>query len=256
MKGWNLKVTSLEKRKSSEPNLHFVASILNFRAANRSWSWKILNYVQIWHLVKEKKYWIIWSNNLVKHGLTILRVLHWNQLSFSPWPSVGQPPVRCQVVCVFFLVGDSVPFLASETNKSSCHEKMFWLLKPTNFWFLTQSVPPPHHVASSTSCVAPGMRRCDLCISNIYTVTKMMKTMMPSVYNTKTSKTQVHPKHVQMICKCIGMSPSRAFKMRCLAIFAKSLGPTCEKVWDEVQPQIADKIVDGRNPANQLIWRI
>ena len=117
--------------------------------------------------------------------------------------------------CVFFLVGDSVPFLASETNKSSCHEKMFWLLKPTNFWLLTQSVPPPHHVASSTSFVAPGQghvfkawEECDLCISNIYTVTKMMKTMMPSVYTQKKHQKTSSWKTCKWFAKCIDMSPS------------------------------------------------
>ena len=57
----------------------------------------------------------------------------------------------------------------------------------------------------------------------------------------KTSKKQVHPKHVQMIANA-SMSPSlfsetaSAFKMRCLAIFAKSLGPTCGN-WVHQRPK-------------------
>ena len=78
----------------------------------------------------------------------------------------------------------------------------------------------------------------------------MMKTMMPSVYYTqKTSSSKTCANDLQNASECLHLF---AFKMRCLAIFAKSLGPTCEKVWDEVQPQIADNIVDGRNPAKPV----
>ena len=100
------------------------------------------------------------------------------------------------------------------------------------------------------------------------------RTMMPSVYTQK----PVHYNVQMHLCLhflrnmpfakenpfCLG---SAAFKMRCLAIFAKSLGPTCpcffcwnlSRVlkltktpksyktinWDEVQPQIAGNTVDG-----------
>ena len=140
MKGWNLKVTSLKKEDHLNQTFISGGSILNFRGANRSRSWKILNYVQIWHLVKEKKYWIIWSNNLVKHGLTILCVLHWNQLSFSPWPSVGQPPVRCQVVCVFF-----------------------WLVIQCLFWH-----PKPTKVHAMRRCFGFWNQRISGCWHNLY----------------------------------------------------------------------------------------
>ena len=52
--------------------------------------------------------------------------------------------------------------------------------------------------------------------------------------------------------ECLHLAPSKCAAWR----YSPRAWGQPAQVWDEVQPQIADNIVDGRNPANQLIWRI
>ncbi len=230
MMGWNLNMTKpcqtfilgckqilIFKNLKLCPNLTFSQEKYTELFDQIEW------YDMVWHFYE--KFFLTLARTSLKS--TLLQSLAINWTAF--------PGDFFFCVCIFFKI---IAF-SGIRQKKSCQGQMFW----TRFHWRCQGGGPTsaprgfiNIFCSSwekTACRVQGIRRYQHLHCH-----KDDRTMMPSVYTQK----PVHYNVQMHLCLhflrnmpfakenpfCLG---SAAFKMRCLAIFAKSLGPTCSRIF-------------------------